>query len=92
MTAIVERLSVSPRVERIGDAELWLGDCREIAPTLPRADALISDPPYGVSERTNRKAAGRSNTEAKAEEAARSRDAIERFKADQGTARQGYPS
>ena len=24
MTAIVERLSVSPRVERIGDAELWL--------------------------------------------------------------------
>lgn len=61
MTAIVERLSVSPRVERIGDAELWLGDCREIAPTLPRADALISDPPYGVSERTNRKAAGRSN-------------------------------
>lgn len=33
-----------------------------------------------------------SSTEAKAEEAARSRDAIERFKAYQGTPRQGYPS
>ena len=53
MTAIVERLSVSPRVERIGDAELWLGDCREIAPTLPRPDAVISDPPYGMAANTD---------------------------------------
>lgn len=47
MTAIVERLSVSPRVERIGDAELWLGDCRELAPTLGAVDVTITDPPYG---------------------------------------------
>ena len=32
----------------IGLAELWLGDCREIAPTLPRPAAVISDPPYGI--------------------------------------------
>lgn len=35
------------RKEVIGLAELWLGDCREIVPTLPRPDAVISDPPYG---------------------------------------------
>lgn len=36
-------------VERIGLATLYLGDCREIAPTLPRPDAVVTDPPYGVS-------------------------------------------
>lgn len=34
------------RIEHIGDAVLYLGDCREIAPGLS-ADAVISDPPYG---------------------------------------------
>jgi site-specific DNA-methyltransferase (adenine-specific) len=33
------------RVERIGAATLYLGDCREILPTL-KADAVITDPPY----------------------------------------------
>lgn len=33
----------------IGDATLYLGDCREILPSL-RADALISDPPYGLGK------------------------------------------
>jgi len=33
------------RVEHIGDATLYLGDCRDILPTL-KADHLISDPPY----------------------------------------------
>jgi site-specific DNA-methyltransferase (adenine-specific) len=41
------------RVERIGDAELWLGDCREIAPSLT-ADAVISDPPYGINHKVER--------------------------------------
>jgi DNA modification methylase len=27
---------------------LWLGDCREILPTLGRFDAIVTDPPYGV--------------------------------------------
>lgn len=39
---------MGPRREVIGLAELWLGDCREIAPTLPRPAAVITDPPYGV--------------------------------------------
>ena len=25
-----------------------LGDCLEILPTLPRVDAVITDPPYGI--------------------------------------------
>lgn len=32
----------------IGDATLYLGDCMDILPTLPKVDALITDPPYGV--------------------------------------------
>lgn len=35
------------RVEKIGLATLYLGDCREIAPGLDRPAAVISDPPYG---------------------------------------------
>jgi hypothetical protein len=35
----------------IGNAELWLGDCREILPSLPKVDAVITDPPY--SERAH---------------------------------------
>lgn len=37
-----------PRVEEFGDAILYLGDCREIAQDL-KADAVISDPPYGIA-------------------------------------------
>ena len=36
------------RVEVIGDATLYLGDCRGILPTLPKVDAVITDPPYGI--------------------------------------------
>ena len=36
------------RIETIGSATLYLGDCREILPTLPAADAVITDPPYGI--------------------------------------------
>ena len=38
------------RIETIGDAKLYLGDCREILPTLPRVDAVVTDPPYGIGE------------------------------------------
>lgn len=37
------------RVEKIGLATLYLGDCREIAPTLDRPAAVITDPPYGIN-------------------------------------------
>ena len=32
----------------IGGATLYLGDCLEILPTLPKVDAVITDPPYGT--------------------------------------------
>ena len=38
------------RCEVIGNARLYLGDCMEILPTLPRVDAVITDPPYGIGE------------------------------------------
>jgi len=33
----------------IGDATLYCGDCLDILPTLPKVDAVVTDPPYGVS-------------------------------------------
>jgi len=39
------------RVEKIGLATLYLGDCREIAPGLDRPAAVISDPPYGLGDK-----------------------------------------
>jgi site-specific DNA-methyltransferase (adenine-specific)/modification methylase len=41
------------RVEHFDGATLYLGDCREIVPGLPRHDALIGDPPYGQRQKTN---------------------------------------
>ena len=32
----------------IGRAQLALGDCRDILPTLPKVDAVVTDPPYGI--------------------------------------------
>lgn len=37
------------RVEKIGKATLYLGDCREILPTLGTFDAALTDPPYGIN-------------------------------------------
>jgi len=34
-------------IKKIGDAILYFGDCREIFHTLPKVDAVITDPPYG---------------------------------------------
>ncbi len=41
---------MSVRTEIIGDATLILGDALEVLPTLSRADALLTDPPYGIGE------------------------------------------
>jgi site-specific DNA-methyltransferase (adenine-specific) len=32
----------------IGNATLYLGDCRDILPTLGKVDAVVTDPPFGV--------------------------------------------
>ena len=37
------------RVEHIGDAVLYLGDCRDILPTLGKVDAVVTDPPYSAN-------------------------------------------
>ncbi len=36
------------RVEHIGRATLYLGDCRDVLPTLGKVDAVVTDPPYGI--------------------------------------------
>jgi DNA modification methylase len=41
---------VSNRVETLAEGvTLYLGDCRLILPTLPRVDACVTDPPYGIN-------------------------------------------
>lgn len=42
------------RVEQIGDATLYLGDCRDILPTLSPVNAVITDPPYGIALKPQR--------------------------------------
>ena len=39
------------RIEHIGDATLYLGDCLDILPTLGKVDAVVTDPPYGIAEK-----------------------------------------
>lgn len=41
------------RVETIGRAKLYLGDCRDILPTLGKVDAVVTDPPYGQAQKVN---------------------------------------
>lgn len=39
----------------IGGATLYLGDCMDILPTLPKVDAVITDPPYSDKTHDNAK-------------------------------------
>lgn len=48
------------QVERIGGSVLYLADCRDVMPSIERIDAVVTDPPYGVSENTTRASSGRS--------------------------------
>lgn len=48
----------STRVERIEDATLYLGDCREILPALGRIDAIVTDPPYGIGKDGQKQSTG----------------------------------
>jgi site-specific DNA-methyltransferase (adenine-specific) len=52
---------MSGRVEHIGEnVTLYLGDCREILPSLGKVDAVVTDPPY--SKTTHDGARGRGAT------------------------------
>ena len=35
---------------KIGDCDLYLGDCLEVMPALGKVDAVVTDPPYGIGE------------------------------------------
>lgn len=65
------------RKETIGPHTLYLGDCREILPTLGKVDAVVTDPPYGIGE-----AAGKAKTRTSGL-ASRLRDAS-RYRRDYG--------
>jgi len=39
---------MSPRIEIIGNATLYLGDCFEVLPLLGSVHAVVTDPPYGI--------------------------------------------
>ena len=49
---------MTPERVVIGDAELWLGDCREVLPLLPRFAAVVTDPPYGLADLLHRPGSG----------------------------------
>lgn len=53
MTARKRPLFPTCRVERIGNATLYLGDCRDILPTVGAVDLVITDPPYSSGARTD---------------------------------------
>ncbi len=37
----------------IGECRLILGDCREVLPSLPKCDLILTDPPYGIGADTH---------------------------------------
>lgn len=41
------------RKEVIGDCTLYLGDCMDVMPTLGKVDAVVTDIPYGISQKSN---------------------------------------
>jgi len=47
------------RIETIGNAKLYLGDCRKLLPMLGTFDALVTDPPYGFKAAAKKWYAGK---------------------------------
>jgi len=48
------------REVQIGPCRLICADCRDVLPTLPKVDAVVTDPPYGIGE-NHTKVASRAN-------------------------------
>lgn len=49
---------MTPYYEHAG-ITIYHGDCREILPSLPKVDLVLTDPPYGISHPTNYSERGR---------------------------------
>lgn len=47
------------RIEKIGNATLYLADCMEVLPKLDKVDAVITDPPYGINKDGQIKSSGK---------------------------------
>ena len=47
------------RIERIGEATLYLADCRDVLPMLDRQAAIVTDPPYGINYQHGLRRGGR---------------------------------
>jgi site-specific DNA-methyltransferase (adenine-specific) len=47
----------------IGNATLYHGDCREILPSLPKVDLVLTDPPYGIGASSKKFINGTSKTQ-----------------------------
>jgi len=43
----------APEKVVIGNAELWLGDCRDVLQIIGKVDAVVTDPPYGQAYKVN---------------------------------------
>lgn len=39
------------RIETIGNATLYLGDCMDVLPNISGVDLLLTDPPYGIADK-----------------------------------------
>ena len=48
---------MKPYYEHAG-IQIWHGDCRVIAPTLPQFDLLLTDPPYGIGRDGSKRSTG----------------------------------
>jgi site-specific DNA-methyltransferase (adenine-specific) len=53
---------VTFRKETLADGvDLYLGDCREVLPTLRNVDAIVTDPPYGIAHKSGGGTGGKWN-------------------------------
>lgn len=43
---------------QIGPATLYRADCMDVLPTLPKVDAVVTDPPYGISKDGQKRTTG----------------------------------
>jgi site-specific DNA-methyltransferase (adenine-specific)/modification methylase len=55
----VNAITPAFRIEQIGNATLYLGDCREVLPTLTGVDVVLTDQPYGSGWVTGGKSVGK---------------------------------